>query len=100
MPTGPRPQLPCDFRPCTGDVNDLICITFVGGVVVRALRATAIEAPLPRQWKGTMPKDVHHERLQRDHPEWIEYVERETPKSMRHHVWDAVGLVIWLQERT
>ncbi len=83
-----------------GDVNDLIDIAFVGGAMTTALGCVSLMAPLPRQWKGTLPKEIHHERLQRDYPAWIEHVERDTPKSMRHHVWDAVGLAVWIQQRT
>ena len=90
-----------------GDPNQLIELGVVAGYLAGALSASFVgrgqragsEMPLPRQWKGTIKKDVHHDRLKRDYPHWIEPVESETPKSMQHHVWDAVGLLEWHKER-
>lgn len=81
-----------------GDPNQLIDLAVVTGVMVGMLGCDYTPlVPLPREWKGTIPKDVHHDRLRRDHPEWIAAVEAETPKSMQHHVWDAVGLLEWMR---
>jgi hypothetical protein len=87
-----------------GDPNDLIGVAHVGGLLMGALMANARVSramlPLPRQWKGTLQKHIHHQRLRQRHPQWIEPVERDTPKSMQHHVWDAVGLLEWMKGRS
>lgn len=84
-----------------GDPNQLIELALVSGLLIGALCFDCeIAHPLPRQWKGTIKKDIHHDRLRRDHPQWIEPVESDTPKSMQHHVWDAVGLLEWMKGRS
>ena len=86
-----------------GDPNDLIRLAQVAGVMLGALLLRAPERwamPLPRQWKGSTPKAIHHERLAAQHPHWVEPVTQHTPKSKQHHVWDAVGLLEWHKERS
>lgn len=85
-----------------GDPQDLIRLAQVAGAVLGALCLRApgrYEIPLPRVWKGSTPKTIHHARLARDYPQWVEPVARDTPKSKQHHVWDAVGLLEWHKER-
>ncbi len=89
-----------------GDPNDMIKLAAVAGILTGAIAnmATAYEQltmlmPLPREWKGNTPKKIHHARLARDYPHWVEPVERDTPKSLQNHVWDAVGLLEWHKER-
>lgn len=86
-----------------GDPNDMIKLAVVAGVVLTVagggpLVTTAM--PLPRQWKGNTPKKIHHARLARDYPQWVEPVAADTPPSLQHHVWDAVGLLEWHRERS
>ena len=86
-----------------GDPNDLIDLAGVAGVVLGMLSVRLFlvpSMPYPRTWKGSTPKKIHHERLARDFPHWVEPVERATPKSMRNHVWDAVGLLEWIKSKT
>ncbi len=89
-----------------GDPNDMIRVAQVAGAVLGMLMAdplltpTAYEVPLPRTWKGATPKAIHHERLKRDYPQWIEPVAAETTKHKQHHVWDAVGLLEWHRKQT
>ncbi len=87
-----------------GDPNDMIKVAIVAGAMLGALATHAVVVasalPLPRQWKGNTPKAIHHERLARDFPHWVEPVAADTPKSLQHHVWDAVGLLEWHKERT
>ena len=84
-----------------GDPQDLIRLAQVAGAVLGTLvhRAHDYAIPLPRVWKGNTPKDIHHARLARDYPQWVEPVAAHTPKSKQHHVWDAVGLPEWHKER-
>ncbi len=87
-----------------GDPNDLIRLAQVAGAVLGGLLTGRPDAtysmPLPRQWKGSTPKAIHHTRLARDYPHWVGPVARDTPKSKQHHVWDAVGLLEWHKERS
>ncbi len=85
-----------------GDPNDLIDLAGVAGVVLGTLstRLLLVPAmPYPRTWKGSIPKKIHHERLARDFPQWVEPVERDTSKSMQNHVWDACGLLEWIKSK-
>ena len=85
-----------------GDPNDLIDLAGVAGVVLGTLSARLLlvpAMPYPRTWKGSTPKKIHHERLARDFPHWIK-LERDTPKSMQNHVWDACGLLEWIKSKT
>ena len=89
-----------------GDPADLIKLAHVGGVVLGALAMGAHHSdlksalPLPRQWKGGIPKEKHHPRLARDFPHWVGPVESDTIPSLQNHVWDAVGLLEWHRERS
>ncbi len=87
-----------------GDPQDLIRLAQVAGYmlggIVGAHCVLSDSMPLPRQWKGSVPKDVHHVRLARDFPQWVQPVAEFTPKSLQHHVWDAVGLLEWHKERS
>ncbi len=86
-----------------GDPNDILKLAVVTGAVLGALGTRMaledIELPLPRQWKGGLPKKEHHRRLARDFPHWVEPVKRDTTDSLQHHVWDAVGLLEWHRTR-
>lgn len=86
-----------------GDPNELIDLAGVAGVVLGALSLSLRvlpNLPHPRTWKGSTPKKIHHARLARDFPQWVEPVERDTSKSMQNHVWDACGLLEWIKSKT
>jgi hypothetical protein len=89
-----------------GDPNDLIDLAVLVGQAIE--RYTCSDPArhrvyLPAQWKGQVPKDIHHRRImgtidvQRDQIRWLYQV----PESYRHNVLDAVGLGLFLlhQER-
>lgn len=50
---------------------------------------------MPAQWKGQVPKHVHHARLTQmledTHFSWRDRVDW-PPKSLQHNVYDAIGL--------
>lgn len=86
-----------------GDPNDIVKLATVAGVMLGVIAQHGfcdVSMPLPRQWKGGIKKDKHHPRLKRDYPYWVEPVAADTPKSLQHHVWDAVGLLEWRKERS
>lgn len=61
---------------------------------------TRLVCPHPRTWKGTLPKNIHHERLRAELPRKIITIVNTTVPHKRHDVWDAVGLVHWQLKRT
>ena len=76
-----------------GDPDDLIQLAGVVGVFAQAFRATTHLGVKPREWKGQVPKDVHHARLVKTlTPEELAMVEASAPPSLRHNVLDAVGI--------
>jgi Holliday junction resolvasome RuvABC endonuclease subunit len=52
----------------------------------------------PAEWKGQVPKDVHQERLKKQHPE-IEKALIGIKKYKQEHAVDAAGLAYWYAER-
>lgn len=76
--------------------NDLIGLAVVAG-------AAAARAPgdatfvFPHQWKGQVPKEIHHRRifLQLADSELEKVRLRGVPKSLIHNVNDAIGLGLW-----
>jgi len=79
-----------------GDPDDLIQLAGVVGVFAQAFRATTHFGVKPREWKGQVPKDVHHARLVKTlTAEEMAMVERAAPPSLRHNVLDAIGIGQW-----
>ncbi len=89
-----------------GDPNDMINVAQVAGAMLGMLLVdhaplpTVYKVPLPRTWKGSLPKKQHHSRLARDFPYWVAPVKAQTKSTMQHHVWDAVGLLEWHRKQT
>ena len=76
-----------------GDPDDLIQLAGVVGVFSALFAATTYTGVKPREWKGQVPKDVHHARLVKTlTPEELAMVEAAAPPSLRHNVLDAVGI--------
>jgi hypothetical protein len=76
-----------------GDPDDLIQLAGVVGVFACLFHATTYTGVKPREWKGQVPKDVHHARLVKTlTPEELAMVEAAAPPSLRHNVLDAVGI--------
>jgi hypothetical protein len=76
-----------------GDPDDLIQLAGVVGVFSALFSATTYTGVKPREWKGQVPKDVHHARLVKTlTPEEMAMVEASAPPSLRHNVLDAVGI--------
>lgn len=79
-----------------GDPDDLLQLAGIVGVFSANIAAREYLAIRPREWKGNVPKDVHHARLTKaldDHERLI--VEESAPPSLRHNVLDAVGIGLW-----
>jgi len=92
-------------RKSRGDPNDLIDVAVFAGCVLGAADAAeerfAHELVVPRDWKGTIDKDVMIRRVLA----WLREDERGVferagaPASLAHNVVDAVGLGIWYARR-
>lgn len=89
-------------RNSKGDPNDLITLAVQVGTYVGVLKHLGVANVLlvePREWKGTLPKEIHHPRV------WSILSAREQTvvtkamlaltESIRHNGMDAVGLAKW-----
>lgn len=86
-----------------GDQNDLIRIAAVGSYVMGAL-ALSHARPVfvfPHEWKGQMPKDVSHRRIEAKLTKQEKRVLGMLPsaKTVRHNGLDAVGIGLWAEGR-
>lgn len=80
--------------------NDLLDLAGVQGALIGALPNSYVEwSPLPKEWKGQVPKEVSERRVdskltktEKDLIEW-------PAKSFRHNVYDAIHLGIVYLER-
>ena len=83
-----------------GDPNDLISVAIVVGAIARTASPFAtIHMPLPKEWKGQVPKEVTERRLHKQltKPEFVlmSGCLEGVPPSLRHNVTDAVSLGFW-----
>lgn len=73
---------------------DLLDVCFAAGRVTAEI--SEIVKVTPAQWKGQVPKKIHHARLQKSAtPQEIRLIEGACIPSLRHNVWDAYGLGKW-----
>ena len=79
--------------------NDLLPLSCMAGVVFGVFYEARHFWPLPREWKGTIPKTKHHARLLKEAPyEHKVYLEtREMTKKQRADMMDGYGLLQWLK---
>lgn len=91
-----RPQI---YQVGKGDPNDLIPLAILDGAVWQATEARGVMYPLPREWKGQVPKDVMNKRTLDKLSEKEYSVVKENlsrmPKSLHHNAIDAIGLGQW-----
>jgi hypothetical protein len=82
-----------------GDPNDLIDLAIIAGRVAEQLSPFTRDLYFyrPNQWKGNVPKDIHHERIKTrlEKQGVLTNVEIPRTKSLAHNVWDAVGLGLY-----
>lgn len=78
---------------------DLIAVSHTGAFVAGALRPVVLLYPTASEWKGSVPKRIHHPRIAAKLSDAERAVVAETavrvPASLLHNVWDAVGLGLW-----
>jgi hypothetical protein len=77
-----------------GKPADITAVAYNAGVLAgaRTLFEHRITMVYPNEWKGTVPKLIHHRRLAKEVDRAAELMDEVAPAGMRHHVWDAVGL--------
>lgn len=79
-----------------GDPADLIDLAGVDGAIVGRVMPAREHGYKPREWKGAVPKDVHHARIRKTLSEnELRLLENSAPPSLRHNVLDAIALGKW-----
>lgn len=92
------------LRTSKADPNDIITLAVSAGEVIGRVQARGCQRVIrvrPHEWKGAIPKEVHHARLLKSlTPRERRIVEAlKLPKSKVHNVWDAIGIGKWALER-
>lgn len=78
------------------DPNDLLPLAECVGAVNALIYAPIRRLPLPKDWKGSTPKDIFSARIESGMSRLdLEAVDPKVPKSLRHNVIDAIGLGRW-----
>jgi hypothetical protein len=80
------------------DPNDLINLAAAGYAVAGALMRFCADSErvFPRDWKGTMDGDAMTERIsKRLRPDETERLDVNVPSSLRHNMFDAIGIGLW-----
>lgn len=54
---------------------------------------------LPREWKGQVPKAIHHERIKEALTGPERLLVSGWNKSEREHIWDAIGLGLYHMQK-
>lgn len=82
---------------------DLIAVTHTGAYVAGFLCPCVLRYPTAQQWKGSVPKRIHHDRIAKvlspAERAVIAEVAVRVPAGLLHNVWDALGLGLWGLER-
>jgi len=108
IPTGQKPALPekpsrvvCEVptvyatRGQRGRQSDIIALAYSAGVMVRAIDCADVRLVEPREWKGQVPKNVHHARVRATlTPEECLLFD-----TLDHNGKDAVALGLWELKR-
>lgn len=82
--------------PSKTDPNDLIPLANQVGALFGVIPAKYRIHPLPREWKGTTPKQVFTNRiLSKLEPIELEQLEKISTKERQGHCIDAIGLGLW-----
>jgi hypothetical protein len=76
-----------------GVASDIIDLATIVGGVAAAVGGYVQTFYRPREWKGQVPKEIHHPRIIAAlQPGEMAAVRLCRPASLMHNVWDAVGL--------
>jgi len=69
-----------------GDPNDLISLAMLVGALIVRVSYRKLLLPMPAQWKGSVPKEIHHRRIRARIPD----LSRCSKDAL-----DAVGLALY-----
>lgn len=82
------------------DPNDLIDLAGVVGAIASTIAIGSVEwSPLPREWKGQIPKEVTQKRVDKRLSPEEKALIKWPIKSLCHNVYDAIHLGIVYLER-
>lgn len=84
--------------PRSNDPNDLLDLAGVQGAVAALVGGTVLWSPLPREWKGQLPKAVSQARVNAALSDAEKARILWPTASLRHNVFDALHLgIVYLQ---
>lgn len=92
-------EVPQVYRVSKGDPNDLIEIAGVGAAIGASFPLKRAIGYRPREWKGTIKKEIHHPRVLAQLTEAERACIAEKRKTVLHNVVDAVALGLFQLER-
>lgn len=78
--------------------DDVMKLMAAFGAVVTPFAFMKTLTPTPAQWKGQIPKHIHHKRILRKNPEAERFL-ADIPRTQHEHVLDALGLAQWRNEQ-
>lgn len=84
---------PLGTRGAGDDPNDLIEVALTVGAVMSVAESTI--TAYPRDWKGTVPKEIHNKRVLAALTDKDKALIERVPSGLRHNVIDAIGLGLW-----
>lgn len=99
-------ELPEVYPGLTPRASDIVSLAFIAGRAlekctreVQAVERTKVPEllVLPKQWKGQVPKHIHHQRMFDKYP-WLPLAVSGFKKMDQEHVIDAIGLAIYGME--
>jgi hypothetical protein len=70
----------------------------LAAMMARKYDKSRVLCPIPSDWKGSVPKSIHHKRILarlRVSEEALAHI----PKGQQQHVIDAAGLALWAVDR-
>lgn len=97
-----KPQV-YQTRSAKGPASDLIDLAISVGRIIVTHPHDQLLTPLPREWKGQIPKAVHHTRIAMALTEAEKKIVLDAcdkNKSRTKDIMDAVGLGLWALGRT
>jgi Holliday junction resolvasome RuvABC endonuclease subunit len=80
-------EMPQVYQYAKADPNDLVLLSIAVGAIARDVRPRVLLLPTPAQWKGQVPKAIHHRRIRKLVPN----IHGSTSKD----ALDAVGLCLY-----
>ncbi len=88
-------EYPQIYRGTPADPNDLLGLALVDGALLACISTPNAQLVLPREWKGTVKKDVMCRRIESRLTPIEQRRLKDVKKSVRHNMVDAVGIGLW-----